>query len=291
MKNTIADFKKVSSGESADAKMVVMKKDTMMITIEHYNCMKKRCLELEKMEKELSGEERVLVHEKSLKTIEAEIEHVRKNLALIAEGNVDENVVNHTNTPQKRRSSQSDQPPSKSMARIVARKNLEMEKEMPEGYDKEDTYCKICKSEEHTHYQLVKHYHKYHENKALFVWNKCRKGFFRADSHCRHMKCHNMEKIKCMDNTCPQLFTSKLTLKVYINLKHLGAKDRIKCKFADKGCDKMFTVKGNMIEHTFKCKYNPDGVQEITCEVCGKGGFFMPKCILQQKRKAHGWDF
>ena len=151
---------------------------------------------------------------------------------------------------------------------------------------------KICKSEEHTHYQLVKHYHKYHENKAPFMCNKCRRGFFRAEGHHCHVECHNMEKkIKCMDNTCPQSFTSKLALKAHIKLKHSGVKDRIKCKFAGKECDKTFTVKGNMIEHTFKCKYNPDGVQEMTCEVCGKGGFFMPKHILQHKRKAHGWDF
>ena len=113
--------------------------------------------------------------------IEAEIEHVQKNIALISEGRaVDESVVDHTNTPQKRRSSQGDQPPSKSMAQMVAKKNLDMEKEMPEeieGYQKGDTYCKICNSEENTHYQLVKHYHKYHENKASFVCNKCGKGF------------------------------------------------------------------------------------------------------------------
>ena len=55
-----------------------------------------------------------------------------------------------------------------------------MDKEMPEeieGYDKGDTFCKICKSEEHTHYQLVKHYHKYHKNKAPFVCNKYGKDF------------------------------------------------------------------------------------------------------------------
>ena len=177
MKNTIADFEKVSSGESDDAKMVVMK-----IQIEHYQDMKKRCLELEDMVKELHGEEGVLVHKKSLKTIEAEIEHVRKNLALIAEGrDVDKTVVDHTNTPRNRRSSQSDQPPSKIISRMVARKNLHMDKEMPEeieGYNKTDTFCKICKSEEHTHYQLVKHYHKYRENKAPFLCNKCGKGFF-----------------------------------------------------------------------------------------------------------------
>ena len=181
MKSRIANFEKVSSGES-DGKMVVMKDDMMMIKIEHYKDIKNRCIELEKQVNELSGEQGVLVQEKSLKTIEAEIEHVRKNIALIAEGrDVDESVVDHMNTPRKRRSSQGDQPPSKSMARMVAKKNLEMEKEMPEeieGYGKGDTYCKICKSEEHTHYQLVKHYQKYHENKAPFVCNKCRKGFF-----------------------------------------------------------------------------------------------------------------
>ena len=94
-----------------------------------------------------------------------------------------------------------------------------------------------------------------------------------------------------MDNTCPQTFTSKLALKAHIKLKHLGDKERIKCKFTDKGCEKTFTVKGNMVEHMFKRKYNPDGIQEVTCEVCGKGDFFMPKCILAHKRKAHGWDF
>ena len=120
MKNRIANFKKVSSGES-DGKIVVMKDDTMMIKIEHYKDMRNRCIVLEKQVKELSGEQGVLVQEKSLKTIEAEIEHVRKNIALIEEGrDVDESVINHTNTPWKRRSSKSDQPPSKSMARMVA---------------------------------------------------------------------------------------------------------------------------------------------------------------------------
>ena len=71
----------------------------------------------------------------------------------------------------------------------------------------------------------------------------------------------------------------------------LSHKERIKCKFTDKGCEETFTVKGNMVEHMFKCKYNLDGIQEMTCEVCGKGGFFMPKRILAHKRKAHGWDF
>ena len=86
MKKQIADFEQVSSGERVDGKMVVMNNDSMIIKIDHFNDMKKRCIELENTVKELSGEQGVLVREKSLKVLEAEIEHVRKNVALIAEG-------------------------------------------------------------------------------------------------------------------------------------------------------------------------------------------------------------
>ena len=76
--------KQVGVTANANAKMVVMKNNAMMIQTEHYTDIKKQCLKLEDMVKKLIGEEGVLVHEKSLKTIEAEIEHVRKNLLLIA---------------------------------------------------------------------------------------------------------------------------------------------------------------------------------------------------------------
>ena len=91
--------------------------------------MRNRCIELKKAVKELSGEQGVLVQEKSLKMIEAEIEHVRKNIVLITEGrDVDESVIDHTNTPRKRRSSQGDQPPSKSMARMLAKRTWRWKK-------------------------------------------------------------------------------------------------------------------------------------------------------------------
>ena len=31
-----------------------------------------------------------------------------------------------------------------------------------------------------------------------------------------------------------------------------------------------------MVEHLFKCAKNPD-IKELTCDVCGIGGFYMPK--------------
>ena len=117
--------------------------------------------------------------------------------------------------------------------------------------------------------------------------NKCGKGFFRAEGHCRHVECHSEEKkMKCTVKECPQLFTLRLAIKAHIKLKHSGVKDRIKCKFADKGCEKTFTVKGNMVEHTFKCKFNPDGVQEMKCKVCGKRRLLYAKAhITTQKEK------
>ena len=75
-----------------------------------------------------------------------------------------------------------------------------------------------------------------------------------------------------------------------MKLKHSSQKQKIKCQFADKGCTKSFTVKGNMIEGMYNCNFNPDGIKEMKCEVCWKGGFYMAKCILVHKRSVHGWD-
>ena len=97
----IEDFEKVD--EDPNAKCIVMRNFQMLIRIEHYENMRDRCLELEKQLKEVDGEDNVVVQEKSLKTIEAELEHVRKNFSLIAKGKEVEEVVDRALTPQKRR--------------------------------------------------------------------------------------------------------------------------------------------------------------------------------------------
>ena len=288
----VEDFEKVD--EDPTAKRIVMRNFQMLIRIEHYENMRDRCLKLEKQLKEVGGEDNVIVQEKSLKAIEAELEHVRKNLSLIAEGKEVEEVVDRALTPPKRRASQSDQPPSKTMVQMVMKKTVEMDKEMPDDiprYDKGDTYCNICKEEHNTHQGLVTHYQKHHENKSMFTCRECGKGFMRAKGHRKHMQGHNAAKrIKCTDNTCTKTFTDKLGLKAHLKLKHSGDKERIKCKFAERGCQKTFTVKGNMTEHTVKCKFNLDGIKEMFCEICKKGGFYMAKRILAHKRACHGWD-
>ena len=287
----IEDFEKVD--ENSTAKKIVLKDFEMVIRKDHYEGMKSRCIELEKEMRNMKGKDNVVVQEKSLKAVEAEIEHVRKNLSLMAEGKEVEEVVDKALTPRKRRASQSDQPPSKTMAQMVAKKTVDMEREMPDEiqmYEKGDTYCKICKKELHTHQALVTHYGKHHENKSIYTCNECGKGFMRAEGHRKHVAGHNAaRRIKCTDNACTQTFTTKLGLKAHIKLKHSGEKERIKCKFSELGCEKTFTVKGNMTEHTVKCKYNPDGVTELFCDICKKGGFYMTKRILQHKRSCHGW--
>ena len=53
MKNVILEFEKVSGGESGDVKMVVMNKKQMLIGIDHYNDMRKKCKEKEVGEDEV----------------------------------------------------------------------------------------------------------------------------------------------------------------------------------------------------------------------------------------------
>ena len=118
----IEDFEKVD--EDPTAKCIVMRNFQMLIRIEHYENMRDRCIELEKQLKEVGREDNVVVQEKSFKAIEAELEHVRKNLSLIAEGKEVGEVVDRALTPRKRRASQSDQPPSKTMVQMVTKKTV-----------------------------------------------------------------------------------------------------------------------------------------------------------------------
>ena len=95
--------------------------------------MKKRCIQLEEEVKDLKGGEgMVIVEDKNIKALEGEIEHVRKNLALLAEGKELEVEPTTRITPRKRRASQGDQPPSKIVSKMVVQKTPDVEKEMPD---------------------------------------------------------------------------------------------------------------------------------------------------------------
>ena len=104
------------------------------------------------------------------------------------------------------------------------------------------------------------------------------------------MEGHSLSKrLKCTFPDCTKTFTSTLTRKAHFKNIHMVKGPRIPCKFKDEGCTKDFSTKGIMQEHSFKCTKNPD-VKELKCDLCGMGGFYMPKQVLQHKRKCHGWD-
>ena len=95
MAEKIQDLKKhveelETDEETEGQKRVIMHDGEMLIKTEHYNSMKKRCLDLEKEVEELKGGEgmvvEVIVEDKNIKALEGEIEHVRKNLSLLAQG-------------------------------------------------------------------------------------------------------------------------------------------------------------------------------------------------------------
>ena len=54
-------------------------------------------------------------------------------------------------------------------------------------------------------------------------------------------------------------------------------------------CQKKFKTKPNKHDHELGCVLNPDR-EELKCEVCDLGGFYVNKRVLDHKRKCHGWD-
>ena len=167
--------------ETECQKRVIMHDSEMLIKTEHYEGMKKRCLDLEKEVEELKWREgMVIVEDKNIKALEGEIEHVWKNLSLLAQGKELEVELTARTTPQKRRSSQGDEPSSKLVSKMVAQKTPDVEKEMPEEqptYEKDDTVRKICDIDQESHKRLVKHNQKYHEKIELLYMQRLRKGF------------------------------------------------------------------------------------------------------------------
>ena len=196
--------------ETEGQKRVIMHDGEMLIKAEHYNSLNKRCLDLEKEVEELKGGEgMVIVEDKNIKALEGEIEHVWKNLSLLAQGKELEVELTARPTPRKGRSSQGDESPSKLVSKMVAQKTPDVEKDMPEEqptYEKDDTVCKICDIDQESHERLIKHNQKYHENKSYFTCNNCRKGFITSDGYRRHMEGHSLSKrLKCTFPDCTKV--------------------------------------------------------------------------------------
>ena len=275
----------------------ILMDNEMKIEKVQYESMRDRCLDLEKQMRELKGGEgMVIVEDKNIKVLEGEIEHVRKNLVLLSEGKELDVETPTSSTPRKRRADQGDEPPSKTISKMVASKTPDIEKELPDdmpSYEKDETKCKFeeCNGLDlGSHEFLMKHHKKYHTNESVYTCSECGKGFITSDGHRRHMDGHNITKcFKCTFPDCTKTFTSLLTRKAHFKNVHMVKGPQVECKFKDKGCKRDFSSKGNMIEHTYKCPKNPD-IKELKCDLCGAGGFYLPKRVLHHKRVAHGWN-
>ena len=165
----------------------------------------------------------------------------------------------------------------------------EIAQDLPE-IEKGSTVCKEYLTEN----AIVGHYSKFHKNECLYYCRICGKGFISSLGYRLHMKGHNEEeRLPCEDNECKKAkktFGSKSALKKHMKEQHpteeqKKAMQNIKCQF----CKKKFKTKDNKNEHELGCVLKPDR-EELTCEVCDRGGFYVNKRVLDHKRRCHGWE-
>ena len=88
MKNAITEFEKVSSGQSDDVKMVVMNKKQMLVGIDHYSDMWKKCKAKE------VGEDEVVMKKNEVEQKDKRIKELKK-CAGITENEVMVNKEEH----------------------------------------------------------------------------------------------------------------------------------------------------------------------------------------------------
>ena len=149
---------------------------------------------------------------------------------------------------------------------------------------KGDTFCKVCKKDLGSSTNLKRHVDKAHKRKYTYYCSECNRGFMKKAGYVSHMKTHDKEKLKCSKKDCKSEFSSMKAKKKHEKLHSLSAE--IRCQF--KGCNYSHKAKDYVLQHEKLCPYNMEK-DEITCDVCGKGGFFLPKKLNEHKRLEHDW--
>ena len=161
---------------------------------------------------------------------------------------------------------------------------------MPE-IDKSSAVCPVCKEDYSTPNALVTHYSKFHQNEYLYHCGKCGKRFMSRLGYKLHAGAHNEAKrLPCEDPECEQKFGSKSAVKKHMKEQHpideqRKAMENIKCQY----CGKKFQTKDNRNEHELGCSAN-ENREELTCEVCDLGGFYVAKRVLAYKKICHRWE-
>ena len=145
--------------------------------------------------------------------------------------------------------------------------------------------CTVCNEDKGTSTNLKRHIEKVHKHNYRYYCAECNKGFMLKSGYNQHIKTHeDQPKIKCTVTDCNSLFSSEKAMKKHLKLH--GAKKHKKCTF--QGCKYSTHAKDYLLQHIKTCNYNPNKV-ELFCDVCGQGGFYLPKKIAEHKRINHGW--
>ena len=210
----------------------------------------------------------LLVTEKNIGILKDSVLKLGRNLEAVTQGkDPDELDIEVHVTPRKRK--QPDQPPTPELAKMVKKKRLDVERNVPEDVGDVETgesYCKICECECGSSTALASHHSKFHKNEYIYSCEECGKGFMTKQGYEAHVKGHKSEdRLKC-PRGCSKTFVSKGAVKKHMDQIHKKKpKDYQKptCQY----CQKKFAAKGNLTEHIKSCSKNPDRVP-IYCEVC-----------------------
>ena len=150
-----------------------------------------------------------------------------------------------------------------------------------------DTHCQPCNMDFPTTKSLRSHNEKCHEGKVLYQCSECAKGFMSKEGIEKHKLQHGDKKdmIPCKEPGCTVTFARKQSLKKHMKSKHgPGAGKKYNCSY----CNKEVSSVDNKKAHEMGCKENKDR-KELFCGLCNKGGFYLPKHVMEHKRDEHGF--
>ena len=301
--------KESGSGDSGEIRLaadeIIVKKEEWKKMEDEIADLKKEVEKMDDLKKEIERlkevlgddeEGKVVVEEKSMESLREDIGSLKRKFDEVMAGKEIEDTGTSSGTaPQKKsRAHDPDQPPDPKIAKLVRGKRVEVRREIAddlEEVEKGSTVCPVCKEDYITQNAIVSHYSKFHKNEYLYHCKECGKEFMSRLGFKLHAGAHNEAKrLPCEDKTCDQKFGSKSTVKKHMKEQHpteeqMKERENIKCQY----CQKKFKTKDNKNEHELGCAGNPER-EELTCEVCDLGGFYVNKRVLAHKRTCHGWE-
>ena len=209
-------------GVKIGADEIVVKRDEwddLKRKVKDLEAWKRKVDELQVEVEKLKG---LLVTEKSIGILKDSVLKLGRNLEAVSQGKEpDELDVEVRTTPRKRKLS--DQPPTPEMVKMVKKKRLDVERNVPEDieeYETGESYCKLCKCECGSPAALASHYSKYHRNQYIYHCEECGKGFMTKQGYEAHVRGHKAaERLKCPKG-CSKTFVSKGAMRKHVKDIH-----------------------------------------------------------------------